>query len=265
MHYFATAYTIHFDDTMAYGSHHFLTSFKFQCFSRESFLFGEHIFDVESVRKALAGIHLLTADAYARNLNPAMLGDRVAILLTIEEWQRATARFCFRVIGAQGTPICAGFQSLISADAHTGRPIPWPTPLWDVMQKLRAMEEPPASESFRERVLAGGSKVDSLFGDVERNTAIQYLAERYPSPKLMPAAQPVTVAARGSPEGLSGAGSPEPALEAWVFAGQGAFDAELLSAARCSLPTVRAVRPSGTRTVRGHYAGTGRRGRPCDC
>jgi 3-oxoacyl-(acyl-carrier-protein) synthase/NAD(P)-dependent dehydrogenase (short-subunit alcohol dehydrogenase family)/acyl-CoA thioesterase FadM len=230
MHYFATAYTIHFDDTMAYGSHHFLTSFKFQCFSRESFLFGEHIFDVESVRKALAGIHLLTADAYARNFNPAMLGDRVAILLTIEEWQRATARFCFRVIGAQGTPICAGFQSLISADARTGRPIPWPTPLWDVMQKLRAMEEPPASESFRERVLAGGSKVDSLFGDVERNTAIQYLAERYPSPKLMPAAQPVTVAARGSPEGLSGAGSPEPALEAWVFAGQGAFDAELLSA-----------------------------------
>ena len=57
------------------------------------------------------------------------------------------------------------------------------------------MEEPLASESFRERVLAGGSKVQSLFGDVERNTAIQYLAERYPSPKVIPAALPAAVAA----------------------------------------------------------------------
>ena len=41
MAYFATEYTIHFDDTMAYGSHHFLTAFKWQCASREAFLFGE--------------------------------------------------------------------------------------------------------------------------------------------------------------------------------------------------------------------------------
>ena len=230
MYYYATAYTIHFDDTMAYGSHHFLTSFKFQCFSRESFLFGEHIFDVAGVREALNGIHLLTADAYARNFNPAILGDRVAILLTIEDWQRASNRFCYRVIGRQGTPICAGFQSLICADARTGRPLPLPTPLWNAMEEIRGIEEPLASESFRERVLAGGSKVESLFGDVERNTAIHYLAERYPSPKLIPATQPVAVTASGSAEGLRGAGSPEPPpLEAWVFAGQGAFDAALLS------------------------------------
>ncbi len=230
MYYYGTAYTIHFDDTMAYGSHHFLTSFKFQCFSRESFLFGEQIFDVPGVREALDSIHLLTADAYARNLNPAKLGDRVAILLTIEDWQRASARFCYRVIGAHGTPICAGFQSLICADAHTGKPLPLPTPLWDAMEEVRGIEEPPASESFRERVLAGGSKVESVFGDVERNTAIQYLAERHPSPTVILAAQPVTVAADGSAEGFSATDSPEPApLEAWVFAGQGAFDPELLS------------------------------------
>ena len=102
-----------------------------------------------------------------------------------------------------------------------------PTPLWDAMQKMRGIEEPPASESFREKVLAGGSKVESLFGAVERNTAIHYLAERYPSPKVIPAVEPVTVAADGPAEG---AGLPEPApLEAWVFAGQGAFDAKLLS------------------------------------
>ena len=229
MYYYATAYTIHFDDTMAYGSHHFLTSFKFQCFSRESFLFGEQIFDVAGVREALDGIHLLTADAYSRNLNPATLGDRVAILLTIEDWQRASAGFCYRVIGADGIPICAGFQYVICADARTGRPTPWPTPLWDAMEKLRGIEEPQASESFREKALAGGSKVESLFGDVERNTAIHYLGERYPSPKVIQAIQPVTVAASGSPETSGGAGSQEPALEAWVFAGQGAFDPELLS------------------------------------
>ncbi len=195
MYYYATAYTIHFDDTMAYGSHHFLTSFKFQCFSRESFLFGDQIFDVAGVREALNGIHLLTADAYARNLNPAMLGERIAILLTIEDWQRASARFCFRVIGAQGIPICAGFQSLICADARTGRPIPLPTPLWDAMEEMRGIEEPPAPESFREKVLAGGSKVELLFGEVERNTAVRYLAERYPGPKVIPATQPATVSA----------------------------------------------------------------------
>ncbi len=101
--YFATEYTIHFDDTMAYGSHHFLTAFRFQCAARESLLFGERVFDVAGVRDALDHIHLLTADAYARNLNPARLGDRVAILLTLEDWARASARFCYRVITRRGS------------------------------------------------------------------------------------------------------------------------------------------------------------------
>ena len=71
MSYFATEYTIHFDDTMAYGSHHFLTAFKFQCAARETFLFGELIYDVASVRQSLDEIRLLTMDAYARNLPDA--------------------------------------------------------------------------------------------------------------------------------------------------------------------------------------------------
>ena len=233
MDYFATAYTIHFDDTMSYGSHHFLTSFKFQCFCRESFLFGDRIYDMPGVREALEGIHLLTADAYARNLSPAMLGDRVAILLTIEDWQRASARFCYRVIGSEGTPICAGFQSLICADARTGRPVPLPGPLWDAMEEVRGIEEPPASESFRERVLAGGSRVESLFGEAERSTVVQYLEERHPSPGVIPALRP----AAGSEADLTGTLTGESddieseiaPLEAWVFAGQGAFNAELLS------------------------------------
>ena len=52
MNYFATDYTIHFDDTMAYGSHHFLTAFKFQCAAREALLYGALIFDQPGVRQA---------------------------------------------------------------------------------------------------------------------------------------------------------------------------------------------------------------------
>ena len=168
---------------------------------------------------------------------PAMLGDRVAILLTLEDWHRASARFCYRVIGAQGTPICAGFQSLICADAKSGKPIPIPAPLWDAMEEMRGIEEPYASESFREKTLAGGSKVESLFSEVERNTAVQYLAERYPSPKEIPAVQPLPVAAQGA---STADASESEGLEAWVFVGQGAFDAELLSKrVEASSPSVR--------------------------
>lgn len=226
MNYFATAYTIHFDDTMAYGSHHFLTSFRFQCFARESLLFGERVFDVAGVREALEGIHLLTADAYARNLNPARLGDRVAILLTLEEWQRASARFCYRVINAQGDPICAGFQTLLCADAATGTPQPLPTPLWEAMEAMRDIAEPTSAESFRQRVLAGGRKTESLFGDVERATAVAFLTERYPRPHVI---APAVVAQEGAAGATDAHSAQSETLEAWVFAGQGAFNADLLS------------------------------------
>ena len=229
--YFATEYTIHFDDTMAYGSHHFLTAFRFQCAARESLLFGERVFDVAGVRDALDHIHLLTADAYARNLNPARLGDRVAILLTLEDWARASARFCYRVISAQGQPICAGFQTLICADSLGGSPIPLPPPLREALEGLREIEELKTRESFRDRVLAGGTKVDSLFGDAERQTAIQYLVERYPSPKVIPAVAVPDKATRPKEvdEASGTVTSPEAAVEAWVFSGQGAFNPALLS------------------------------------
>ena len=110
MSFFVCGYTIHFDDTMAYGSHHFLTGFKFQCEARESFLFGDRIFDLPGVKEALDGVHLLTSDAYSRNLRATKLGDRVAILLTLEEWGQASARFCYRVIDAEGTRSAPAFK-----------------------------------------------------------------------------------------------------------------------------------------------------------
>ena len=84
--FFATEYTIHFDDTMAYGSHHFLTGFKFQCAARETFMFGELLFDTPGVPEEYDQVLFFTSDAYSRNLKSKNLGDRVAILLSLEEW-----------------------------------------------------------------------------------------------------------------------------------------------------------------------------------
>ena len=239
MAYFATDYTIHFDDTMAYGSHHFLTAFKFQCAAREAFLFGERIYDIEAVRLALDDIHLITADAYSRNLSPAHLGERVAILLTLEEWGRASARFCYRVMGVDGRPVCAGFQTLICVDAKTGLPIPLPTPLQQAMDAMHEIEEPAALESFRDRVLAGGGKIESLFGQTERETAVHFLSQRYPSPGVIAPCTPqlespeppapAAIQAPVVPPPLAVETSRPRTVEAWVFAGQGVFDAALLS------------------------------------
>ena len=224
MNYFSTEYTIHFDDTMAYGSHHFLTAFKLQCAARESFLFGEKIYDVPGVQQALDRIHLLTADAYARNLHSARLGERLAILLTIEEWHRASARFCYRVIRDDGQPICAGFQTLIGVDAGSGMPIPLPDPLWQAMESIRAIEEPISDKSFRDRVLAGGAEVEKLFGQIERDTAIAFLNERYPSPKVIGAPPSQSL----PPPVMTQAQNAKDMRQVWVFAGQGALDVELL-------------------------------------
>src|SRR6056297_3435164 len=121
---------------MAYGSHHFLTGFKFQCEARESFLFGDRVFDLPGVKAALDRVHLLTSDAYSRNLRATKLGDRVAILLTLEEWGQASARFCYRVIDANGDAVSAGFQTLVCADAKTGMPTSLPAALRDAMDTV---------------------------------------------------------------------------------------------------------------------------------
>ncbi len=243
MAYYATPYTIHFDDTMAYGGHHFLTSFKFQCASREAFLFGDKIFDLPGVKEDLDKVHLLTSDAYSRNLQSARLGDRVVILLSLEDWGRASARFCYRVLDIKGRRVCAGFQTLICADAASGNPIPLPQRLREAMDAVRSIEELRCETSFRDRVLAGGTQLDHLFGDAETEAAIRYLSHRYPAPGVIavspdavspdavsPDAGPMDVP---SPPRKSSVPTPNPsttsrAREAWVFAGQGAFDPGLL-------------------------------------
>ncbi|MEM8679121.1 MAG: acyltransferase domain-containing protein, partial [Planctomycetota bacterium] len=229
MSYFATAYTIHFDDTMAYGSHHFLTGFKFQCAAREALLYGDLIFDKSGVPEALDQIHLFTADAYSRNLRPTFLGDRVAILITLEEWGRVSARFCYRVLNREGLPICAGFQNMICADAKSGAPIPLPEALREAFDAIRAIEEPSTETTFRDNVLKSVEATENLFPEQVRAEARAYLADRYPVPKLIGRTPPVSraedVDASHAPPSPTCGSTPE----VWVFPGQGAFDAQLLS------------------------------------
>lgn len=230
MCYYGTDYTIHFDDTMAYGSHHFLTGFKFQCASRESFLFGESVFDMPGVREALDSVYLLTADAYSRNLSPTRIGDRVAIFLTLEEWGKASARFCYRVVSESKKPVAAGFQTLLCADAATGEPTLIPEPLRVAMDKLREIEEPSGPESFRDLALAGGSKTASLFDAATLHTAAQFLQERYPKPHVVEVDRSADLN-RVIEEVKPAVAAPAiAASEAWVFSGQGSFDPLLLSA-----------------------------------
>ena len=55
------------------------------------------------------------------------------------------------------------------------------------MNTVREIEEVASGESFRDRVLAGGRKLESLFGDAERVIAKRYLSARYPSPQVVAA------------------------------------------------------------------------------
>src|SRR5216684_973424 len=105
MAFFAVPYVIHFDDTMAYGSHHFVSNFKFQCAGREHLLFSRHLYDKPDFQRAFEKVALLTYEAYSRNLAPANLGDRLLVLTSFEEKSEIGFRFCFRVVKSDGTPI----------------------------------------------------------------------------------------------------------------------------------------------------------------
>jgi acyl transferase domain-containing protein/NAD(P)-dependent dehydrogenase (short-subunit alcohol dehydrogenase family)/acyl-CoA thioesterase FadM len=218
---FAVPYPIHFDDTMAYGTHHFLTSFKVQCAGREGLLFGPWLSGHPEVRDELRAIHLLTVDAYARNVGSAELGEVLAVLTTVEARGQTSLTFCFRVLSASGRPICCGFQTVACADAATGAVRSFPPAMLARMEALSALDEPAAERTFRERTLLGGRAAASLFSEPVVQTVRTYLAQ----PERALASLLEVAAPEPAPP------PPPPAREtdeAWLFSGQGTFDPELL-------------------------------------
>ena len=126
--FYAITYPIRFEDTMAYGSHHFLTNFRFQCAVRESLFFDYLARQYPGSRAEYDELVILTRDGYSRNLAPAMLGERVAVLLSLAQPTRSTVQLCIRTINGNGEPVACGFQTLVFMDRQ-GAFAPFPRAL----------------------------------------------------------------------------------------------------------------------------------------
>ena len=229
MSFFAVLYEIHFDDTMAYGSHHFMTNFRFQCAGREHLLFSDRMFREPAFRADFDRVILYTAEAYSRNLGPAYLGDRLAVLLSVEERTEVGLRFCFRTIREDGEPIAVGYQSMLCASRETGGVVAWPASFQRCFDGLSELMEPPDEQGrgFRERVHLGGKSVRALFSGEIRALAATALTG--PARVIGPA-----------PE------APEARLElpagarVLLMGGQGTFDPDRLAEMLRAEPPLRA-------------------------
>src|SRR5262245_39162131 len=161
MAFYAIPYRVLLHDTMSYGSHHFLTNFKFQCEVRDRFFF-DRVVEPFAHDKSLLDLAPLTHEGYSRNLAPLVPGQRVAILLSFEDPTHVSVRMCFRVATADGTPVACGFQTLVCTSQKSGQVTAAPESLQYGFAPLRERLNRP---DFRERVLAGGSALKELFDE----------------------------------------------------------------------------------------------------
>ena len=160
-----------FHDTMAYGSHHHMTNFKFQNVARETILFeskadGKRCFDEQA-----GHIVMLTREAYSLNLAPVQLGQKVGILLSYAEPTHSTFRLCFRVLDEEGTPVCCGYQTMILIDKDSHNMVPAPPFLAEYLSVssernlLENLKEP----SFADLAKSGSPGLRHIFPENLRN------------------------------------------------------------------------------------------------
>jgi acyl transferase domain-containing protein/acyl-CoA thioesterase FadM len=162
MSFYAITYPIRFEDTMAYGSHHFLTNFRFQCAVRESLLF-DHLGRVyPGSRSDYDDVVMLTRDGYSRNLAPAMLGERLAVLLSFSAPTRSSFQLCIRTINEKGEPVACGFQTIVFMD-KSGNFVPFPRALDEFAGLHLDLGERLIEPSFAECALLGGSRLNAVF------------------------------------------------------------------------------------------------------
>lgn len=165
MPFFAMQYQILFHDTMAYGSHHYMTNFKFQNIARETILLetssnGHRCFDEQA-----KDIIMLTREAYSKNLAPVWLGQKVGILLSYEEPSRSSFRLCFRVVEQEGQPVCCGYQTMVLIHKDTHELVPAPPFLVSYLdvEAKRNLIEPLTSPNFAELAISGSAGVRKIF------------------------------------------------------------------------------------------------------
>jgi acyl-CoA thioesterase FadM len=171
MPFFAMQYQILFHDTMAYGSHHHMTNFKFQNTARETILFETSVNGVRCFDEQAKDIVMLTREAYSLNLAPVWLGQKVGILLSYEDPSRSTVRLCFRVVDPNGVPVCCGYQTMIMMHKDTHELVPAPPFLTQFLnvEAERNLIEPLAGPGFAESLRPGGGGVKRVFPESIRN------------------------------------------------------------------------------------------------
>jgi acyl-CoA thioesterase FadM len=171
MPFFTMQYQVLFHDTMAYGSHHHMTNFKFQNVARETILFETSVNGVRCFDEQAKDIVMLTREAYSLNLAPVWLGQKVGILLSYEEPTRSTVRLCFRVVDQTGQPVCCGFQTMVLMHKTTQELVPAPPFLSQFLDAgtdrnlLEQMKEP----NFAEAARSGSGGVRRIFSESIRN------------------------------------------------------------------------------------------------
>lgn len=136
MAYFCIQYQVLFHDTMAYGSHHHTTNIKFQNMARERLIFESQVGD-QRWDDQLSDVVMLTREAYSINFAPVTIGEKVIIFLTYEAPSRSTARLCFRVLKADGSPVSCGYQTIVLIHKDTKELVPGPSILTQFLDKSK--------------------------------------------------------------------------------------------------------------------------------
>ncbi len=178
MPFFAMQYQILFHDTMAYGSHHYMTNLKLQNIARETVLFESSVGGNESWIEQLKDIVMFTREAYSLNLGPVGLGQKVAVLLTYEEPSRSTVRLCFRLTNADGDPVACGFQTMVLVDRDTSELVAAPPLLAQYLDAAadRNLLERLTNPSFADRAKAGGREIKQIFCNSVRGVGAKIAA-----------------------------------------------------------------------------------------
>jgi acyl transferase domain-containing protein/NAD(P)-dependent dehydrogenase (short-subunit alcohol dehydrogenase family)/acyl-CoA thioesterase FadM len=218
MSFFVMPYRVLFHDTMAYGSHHFLTNFKFQCVAREQMFF-EHVVEASAEgSKDHENLILLTQQAYMRGLAPVAVGQKVAVLVSAEERTLSSVRLCFRILREDGEPVSCGFQTLVCVSRDTGQVVAAPP---SILRGEDLMRERLTAGSFAERVLAG--KLRAVFDDEVRaiGRAVAGAPPERSYPRFLGRQEHATMAGGRTDPGL-GSGV------VFAFAGQGSYAPRIL-------------------------------------
>ncbi|MDB4890170.1 MAG: hypothetical protein JWL61_2025 [Gemmatimonadetes bacterium] len=234
--FFAVPYQVFFEDTMAYGTHHYITNFRFQCAGRETLLFDILPEAKPGSRAELDELILLTREGYTRNIAPVRLGEKVGILMTQEERTRSSIRLCFRVVREDGQPVCAGYQTIVFVDKTNYEVSPFPPGLGDFISEHSELIERLTGPSYAERCHAGGKYLKEMFSDAICELGKQVATERA-QPRIL-SDEKSAASAGAAPRTPDVAPLPGMSL-AFMFPGQGSYDIAVLRDLYATEPDTR--------------------------